>query len=61
MYFDEDLVLDLRLNILSDYVDEFIIAEATRDHTGTGKKLNFDFQMHQKLSKNIKNQNKSKN
>ena len=43
MYFDEDLVLDLRLNILSDYVDEFIIAEATRDHTGREKKLNFDF------------------
>ena len=42
MYFDEDLVLDLRLNILKDYVDKFVIAEATRDHAGNEKKLNFD-------------------
>ena len=25
MYFDEDLILDLRLNTLNDYVDKFII------------------------------------
>ena len=43
MYFDEDLVLDLRLNILNDYVDKFVIAEATKDHTGRDKKLNFNF------------------
>ena len=34
MYFDENLMLDLRLNILNEYVDKFIIAEATRDHSG---------------------------
>ena len=37
MYFDEDLMLDLRLNILDKYVDKFIIAEATRDHSGEKK------------------------
>ena len=37
MYFDEDLILDLRLNTLSDHVDEFVIAEATRDHAGNEK------------------------
>ena len=42
MYFDEDMVLDLRLNILNDHVHKFIIAEATRDHAGNEKKLNFD-------------------
>jgi beta-1,4-mannosyl-glycoprotein beta-1,4-N-acetylglucosaminyltransferase len=42
MYFDEDLVLDLRLNILNNYVDKFIIAEGTKDHTGKDKKLNFN-------------------
>ena len=42
MYFDEDLVLDLRLNILNDHVDKFVIAEATKDHTGRDKKLNFN-------------------
>ena len=42
MYFDEDLVLDLRLNILNEQVDTFVIAEATKDHTGKEKKLNFN-------------------
>ena len=27
MYFDEDLMLDLRLNILNDIVDTFVIAD----------------------------------
>ena len=42
MYFDEDLVLDLRLNVLSDHVDKILIAEATKDHAGKDKKLNFN-------------------
>jgi len=42
MYFDEDLMLDLRLNTLNEYVDRFVIAEATRDHSGREKKLNFN-------------------
>ncbi len=42
MYFDEDLIFDLRLNILKDHVDRFVVAEATRDHTGREKKLNFN-------------------
>ena len=53
MYFDEDLVLDLRLNILNDLVDKFIIAEATRDHTGKDKKLNFDFKNFPKFKNKI--------
>ena len=28
MYFDEDLLLDLRLNVLDKYVSKFIITEA---------------------------------
>ena len=41
MYFDEDLVLDIRLNTLKDKVDKFIITEATKNHAGENKKLNF--------------------
>ena len=41
MYFDEDLVLDIRLNVLNDKVDKFVIAEATKTHSGEPKKLNF--------------------
>ena len=43
MYFDEDLILDLRLNVLNDHVDKFVVAEATRDHSGKEKKLNSMF------------------
>ena len=54
MYFDEDLMLDLRLNTLNDHVDEFIIAEATRDHAGNEKKLNFDYKNFSKFKNKIK-------
>ena len=29
-YWDEDLLLDLRLNILNDYVDYFVIVEGNK-------------------------------
>ena len=53
MYFDEDLMLDLRLNTLNDYVDKFIIAEATRDHSGKDKKLNFNYKNFSKFKDKI--------
>ena len=53
MYFDEDLILDIRLNILFDNVDKFIIAEATKDHAGKDKKLNFDFKNFPKFKNKI--------
>jgi len=53
MYFDEDLVLDLRLNILNNYVDKFVIAEATKDHTGKDKKLNFNINNFSKFKSKI--------
>ena len=42
MFFDEDMLLDLRLNILDKYVDKFVITEANYMHSGRPKKLNFD-------------------
>ena len=53
MYFDEDLVLDIRLNTLFDKVDKFIIAEATRDHAGKEKKLNFNINKFVKFKNKI--------
>ena len=53
MYFDEDVVLDLRLNTLSEHVDKFVIAEATRDHSGKEKKLNFDYNNFSKFKDKI--------
>ena len=49
MYFDEDVMLDLRLHTLGEYIDTFVIAEATRDHAGKEKRLNFDQKVHQYL------------
>ena len=42
MFFDEEMLVDLRFNILNKYVDKFIITEATYTHNGDSKKLNFD-------------------
>ena len=53
MYFDEDLVLDIRLNTLNDKVDKFIIAEATKDHAGENKKLNFRIENFSKFKDKI--------
>ena len=52
-YFDEDFLLDLRLNVLSKYVKKFIITEATYSHNGTKKKLNFDINQFSKFKDKI--------
>ena len=41
-YFEEDLMMDLRFNILNNYVDKFIVSEATFTHSGNDKKIRFD-------------------
>ena len=53
MFFDEELLLDLRLNILDKYVDKFIITEATYMHSGKSKKLNFDINKFSKFKEKI--------
>ena len=37
-YFNDDLITELRLNILNNYVDKFVIVEATTDHSGKKKR-----------------------
>ena len=53
MYFDEDLLLDLRLNTLNKSVKKFIITEATYTHNGSKKKLNFDIDKFKKFKDKI--------
>ena len=53
MFFDEELLLDLRLNILDKYVDKFIVTEATYMHSGKSKKLNFDINKFSKFKEKI--------
>tara|TARA_B100001564_G_scaffold243752_1_gene206576 strand:- start:571 stop:1440 length:870 start_codon:yes stop_codon:yes gene_type:complete len=53
MYFDEDLLLDIRLNSLSKFVKKFVITEATYAHNGNKKKLNFDINKFKKFKDKI--------
>ena len=52
-YFNEDRIIDLRLNILDQYVDFFVISESTRNHQGIKKKLNFEINKFKKFKKKI--------
>ena len=52
-YWDEDLLLDLRLNILNDYVDYFVIVEGNRTWQNNSKKLRFDIQKFSKFKNKI--------
>ena len=42
MYFDEDMILDIRLNILNKYVDNFVIVESIYNHKGEKRELKFN-------------------
>ena len=41
-YLDEDLLLNLRLNILDKYVDYFVIVEGNKTWQNNPKELKFD-------------------
>ena len=42
MYFDEDVVLELRLNYLNKYVDKFVIVESCYNHKGEKRTPQFN-------------------
>jgi beta-1,4-mannosyl-glycoprotein beta-1,4-N-acetylglucosaminyltransferase len=48
MYFDEEVVLDVRLNTLDPFVDYFVIVESRFTHKGTPRDLKFN---HKKFAK----------
>ena len=53
MYFDEEEVLDLRLNVLYDNVDYFVIVESIYNHKGEERDLLFDLEKFKKFSNKI--------
>ncbi|MDC0628213.1 hypothetical protein OAP04_01400, partial [Pelagibacteraceae bacterium] len=53
MYSDEDMMLDIRLNVLDKYVSNFIICEASFNHNGSPKKLNFNINNFSKFKNKI--------
>lgn len=53
MLFDEEMLLDLRLNIMNKYIDKFIITEATYMHSGKPKNLIFNINNFSKFKDKI--------
>ena len=50
-FFNEEHIVELRINILNKFVDFFVITESTTDHQGKPKKLNFDLSKFKKYEK----------
>ena len=53
MFYDEEMLLDIRLNILNKYVDKFIIVESTYTHSGKERNLVFNIKNFQKFQNKI--------
>ena len=53
MYFDEEVILDLRLNILDQYVDYFVIVESIFTHKGDKRELQFNHEKFKKFKDKI--------
>ena len=53
MYFDEEVVLDLRLNTLNKYVDYFVIVESTYNHRGDKRELLFNHKRFERFKEKI--------
>ena len=54
MFSDEKMLLDIRLNVLNDYVDQFVIIESKYKHNGDIKNKNFDINQYSKFKNKIK-------
>ena len=53
MFYDEDLLLDLRLNILDQHVDFFVIVESKYFHNGKERQLQFNIKKYKKFDHKI--------
>jgi beta-1,4-mannosyl-glycoprotein beta-1,4-N-acetylglucosaminyltransferase len=53
MYFDEDVVLDVRLNTLNEFVDYFVIVESRFTHKGDPRDLKFNQKKFEKFKDKI--------
>ncbi len=52
-YFDEDHLAELRLNILKDVVDYFVVCESKETHRAKNKKLNFPIEKFKDIRQKI--------
>ena len=52
-YWDENLLLELRFNLLNDHVDHFVIVESDKTWQNNSKKLKFDINKFSQFKKKI--------
>ena len=52
-FFNENLMLEIRFNVLNDFVDKFVITEAKYSHSGDKKRLNFNYNRFREFKKKI--------
>ena len=52
-FFEENRQMNLRFNILDNYVDQFVVCEGKYDHQGRKKKINFNVNNYKKFKKKI--------
>ena len=52
-FYNENMMLELRFNILDPYVDKFVITGSKYSHSGEKKKLNFDINKFKDFKKKI--------
>ena len=53
IFFDEELILDIRLNCLDKFVDKFVIVESIYSHRGEKRKPVFDIDKYKKFKDKI--------
>ena len=53
MFYDEELILDIRMNILNNFVDYFVIVESKYFHNGKERELKFDINKYPKFKEKI--------
>ena len=52
-FFEENRQMNLRFNILDNYVDQFVVCEGKYDHQGRKKQINFNVNNYKKFKKKI--------
>ena len=53
LFFDEKVQLDIRLNVLDRYIDQFVIVESRFSHSGEKRDPIFDIKRYKKFEKKI--------
>ena len=52
-FFEENMIMDIRFNILNPYVDKFIVCESIYTHSGKKKDINFNINDYPKFKDKI--------